>query len=158
MVFFPLPILYTYFFVGLFFSPSAFVGFGSFFLSHLSSDSIENDVYEWAWTVFHLVCWWMIVVSVVWRQTRAPILFVKNSGARDWYDALTCVCVHIFILTTDFLIFFAHAQIRIALHCIGRRERVRETKANEWQSAKKECILFNYFFSTFVVNCVHNAI
>lgn len=110
--------------------------------------TIAFNVYEWAWTVFHLVCWWMIVISVVWRQTRAQILFVRNSARLVWC-ALTCVYVHIFILTTNFLIFSHPKRIAIEWTRQGQNERATERE--------KMCILFNYFFSTFV-NCVHNAI
>lgn len=32
--------------------------------------------------VFHLVCWWMIVISVVWRQTRAQHSLCEHHNDR----------------------------------------------------------------------------
>lgn len=68
-------------------------------------------VCEWVSVdVFHLVCWWMIVISVVWRQTRAQHSLCSERA--DWYDA--AACVHFYSNNAFFHRFFLSFLFRVA--------------------------------------------
>lgn len=94
--------LYTYFshFYFIFFpgfAVSVLCVHSIFFFVIVCSVARSCDRIRRVWVsvdVFHFVCWWMIVISVVWRQTRAQHFSLYREMA-DCYDAL-CVCTFLF--------------------------------------------------------------